>query len=207
MENAEKEEFAQPNVKEVLEAAERPGTTPETMPNENSGQVIPIKFNKEIKEITLEEAKSLAQKGMKYDTVSEPLERIRSLAADSGKTLAEYVSFLEKQQKSAQNESQTEKKDTPAAESELIKGINELLANAPEIKSIEDIPQSVLKAAKEKGGNLFDEYLRYQFEQSRKVRDALLSRENAERSAVGPISTGTPVESALSAEFLKGLFK
>ena len=47
-----------------------------TTPNALSEVVIPVKFNKEIKNLTVEEASLLAQKGMKFDLIKDDFEKI-----------------------------------------------------------------------------------------------------------------------------------
>lgn len=217
MENANPNEFAQPDANSNQSAAENEATIPENLPNENSEPKIPVKFNKEIREITLGEAQSLAQKGMKYDTVCDALERLRKMAAGKGKNVNDYLTMLEQREITAhKNEllgkcSGDEKLVDEILslqgnkESDFI-GLKELMNKVDSIKSIDDIPEPVLLAAKEKGGNLFDEYLRYQFEQNRKVNEADLYRINAEKSTTGPISTGTPVDNAVGIQFLKAIW-
>ena len=55
---------------------------------------IPIQYNHESRELTLEEAQTLAQKGLKFDEVSPTLEKIRFLATANGKSMQEMVDAL-----------------------------------------------------------------------------------------------------------------
>lgn len=217
MENAMETELVQPDTSENLTAANNEDTIPENLPNENSEPTISVKFNKEVRQITVSEAQSLAQKGLKYDMVSEPLERLRKMAADNGKNLNDYLSFLENQASTAhKNELLCKCSGDEKLVEEIMSlegkreggliGLDELMKNVDTVKSLNDVPEPVLLAAKERGGNLFDEFLRYQFIQSRKVKDAVLSRENAKKSTTGPITAGTPASDAAGIQFLKGIW-
>ena len=48
-----------------------------TIPNAEREIFVPVKFNKEIKNLTIEEASELAQKGLKFDAVSEDYKTLR----------------------------------------------------------------------------------------------------------------------------------
>lgn len=217
MENAESKEFVQPNTNENTEAENLKDTTPENSPNENSEPTIPVKFNKQVREITVSEAQSLAQKGLKYDMVKDSLERLRKMAEGEGKNVSDYLSFLENQASTVRKNELLEKcsgdeklvEEILSLEGKNEKGfigLDELMQNVETVKCLEDIPEPVITAAKEKGGNLFDEFLRYQFNENRKVKDALLSRKNAELSGTGPINAGTPASDTAGIQFLKGIW-
>ncbi|MBQ0083872.1 MAG: hypothetical protein KBS52_03800 [Clostridiales bacterium] len=217
MENAEEKKLVQPDTSENSGAAEQKATTPENLPNENSEPTISVKFNKEMLEIPISQAQSLAQKGLKYEKVSESLERLRKMAAASGRNINDYLSFLENQASTAHKNELLCKcsgdeslvaqiLSLEGKESDELIGLDELIKNVDTVKSIEDIPEPVIVAAKEKGGNLFDEYLRYQFNESRKVKEALSSRETAKLSTTGPINAGTPASDAAGIQFIKGIW-
>lgn len=66
---------------EEVETEETPQSEESTETTEESTEEpikIPIKFNHEEKEITIDEAKELAQKGMNYDKVQEQLNQLKS---------------------------------------------------------------------------------------------------------------------------------
>lgn len=71
-------------------------TIPEVESDENVQQpvTIPIQYNHESRELSLEEAQSLAQKGLKFDELSPTLDKIRFLAAANGKSMQEMVDAL-----------------------------------------------------------------------------------------------------------------
>ena len=61
---------------------------------------IPVKFNKEVKNIPLSEATDFVQKGMKFDLISEDYKRLKNLAASGGRTVCDYITLLESQENS-----------------------------------------------------------------------------------------------------------
>lgn len=77
----------------TTEEAKALGTTPDAESTEDVQQpiTIPIQFNHESRELSLEEAQSLAQKGLKFEELSPTLEKIRFLAAANGKSMQEMV--------------------------------------------------------------------------------------------------------------------
>ena len=56
---------------------------------------IPVKFNKEVKNIPISEAAELVQKGMKFDLISEEYKRLKNLAAKEEKAVSDYITLLE----------------------------------------------------------------------------------------------------------------
>ena len=81
-----------PQVDENLKAEILADTTPH---NAEKEIIIPIKFNKEVKELTLSQAAELAQKGMKFDLISEDYERLKKISRISGKSVPEFLNQLE----------------------------------------------------------------------------------------------------------------
>lgn len=198
---------------------EQEETIPSTQSDEISEIKVPVKFNKETREIPLSEATILAQKGMKYDLLSEDIKRLRSLANKNGKNISDYLSEIEESQNTAHKNALLESCGGNAEMVEHILslenkascqenlGLEELLRECPEIKSSEDIPEAVLSAAKEKGGNIFDEYLRYCHKQTREAQNALLKQAEAATSSLGSQSRCADGISPVNAEFIKGLWK
>jgi hypothetical protein len=175
-----------------------------------------IKFNKEVKEIPLEEAVILAQKGLKFDAVSPILERIKSLAEYEGKSAADYIASLENE---AALKRAKDLIDTCSSKEDLLEvianlgtskkqtaiGFDELQSAYPHIDDISKVPDEVLENAKLYGRNLFDEYLRYEL--SKKKREEKLKEALADKQSVGSQSkkddgSFDPIRS----RFLKGLW-
>ena len=219
MSNAHIEEtVVPPNTTETDGVIENKETTPEFIDTEKSDLKIRVKFNKEIRELSIDEASALAQKGLKYDTVSAEIERLKNLAKDSGKNITDFITEMENQRKNAHkndllescsgNEELVERiielegKKPP----EEILGINELIQEFPEINSVDDLPETVLETVKIKGGNLFDAYLRYLHNQKRQTERYKRESLKTEQSSVGSqLGCGSTVSDA-NEEFIKGLW-
>ena len=93
-----------PEQTEDLSAVQETATIPEDAPE----ITVPVKFNKEIKNLTLSEAGNLAQKGMKFDMISSDYERIKILAKENGIGVSEYLTALERQRNDDKIKSLTE---------------------------------------------------------------------------------------------------
>ena len=79
---------------------EKVDTTP-PQSQENSLGTVTVKFNKEIKQLSTDEAAILAQKGMKYDLVSGDLVRLKTLAQNAGKNISDYLTDIENESAAA----------------------------------------------------------------------------------------------------------
>ncbi|MBQ6829794.1 MAG: hypothetical protein IJO59_01570 [Clostridia bacterium] len=69
-------------------------TETETAPPAEASPLIPVKYNKQMRSLSRDEAVTYAQKGMKYDSLSPILESLKYVAASEGKTLAEFVQAI-----------------------------------------------------------------------------------------------------------------
>lgn len=190
-----------------------------TIPNKNSEEIlIPIKFNKEVKKLTVEEAAALAQKGMKYDLMSDILNTLKELSADSGKSVTQFLNQLKQERYSKRKQFLEEKcgGDGDFAEHILkleneknesaIMGFEELQKHFPQFKALEQLPEEVLQAAELKGTLLLDEYLRYRLVQNKAASDAAKKIKLSEIASVGSQLNRNGRENAETAEFLKGLW-
>lgn len=90
---------------------------------------------------------------------------------------------------------------------ELKETFKELNDSFPEIKSIEDLPKSVIENAIKSGKPLLDEYLRYRLLQEKAVKENVSAQKNAENSSVGSQLNKARGENPETAEFLKGLWR
>ncbi|MBR5223672.1 MAG: hypothetical protein IKV81_05880 [Clostridia bacterium] len=90
---------------------------------------------------------------------------------------------------------------------ELKETFKELNESFPEIKSIEDLPKSVIENAIKSGKPLLDEYLRYRLLQEKAVKENVSAQKNAENSSVGSQLNKSRGENPETAEFLKGLWR
>ena len=199
------------------ENCERADTTPSTT-QENSLGTVTVKFNKETRTLSADEAAILAQKGMKYDIISQDLARLKSLANARGKNISDYLTDIENEYAAARKKlllEQTGGNDEVAEQlialqnekGETHAGLEELFREFPSIKTTEDIPNEVREAIEQKGGNYFDEYLRYLYRQQKNIDDAKLQAQLSRESSVGSQSryVGDGVSNT-SLEFIKGLW-
>lgn len=184
------------------------------VPDDN--KTISVKFNKEVKEISLEEAKELAQKGMKFDAVSEMLERLKNLSISEGKSVLEYIAHLEKKAMLKRAEGLIEGCSDKDELLELITnlsldkkpnllGFEELQSAYPEIDDVSKVPEEVLENANLYGRNVFDQYLRYLFEKNK--REEKIKKTLADNKSIGSQSKKDDGSfDPVGSRFLKGLW-
>ncbi len=193
-------------------------TTPEVDSPPTQMSEIRVKFNKETRTLTPDEAVTLAQKGLKYDMVSEDLKRLKNLAGATGKNISDYITEIENQTSAAHKKALL---DSCSGNSEIVEhimelegaqsgiatpGFDEILREFPEIKSLSDLPESVLQTVEIKGGNLFDAYLRYQHQQKRQAAEQRKIQQKAAESSVGSQKGHTGGMSEVNMEFINGLW-
>lgn len=104
-------------------------------------------------------------------------------------------------------EKETELQEKLELSDELKETFKELNESFPEIKSIEDLPKSVIENAIKSGKPLLDEYLRYRLLQEKAVKENVSAQKNAENSSVGSQLNKARGENPETAEFLKGLWR
>ncbi len=193
-------------------------TLEDTIPNDSSEVIIPIKYNKEIINLDLEKAQELAQKGMKFDMIREDYEALKELAVKNGKTVGEYICELKANFAQKRLNEVTEKcgGDNEFAKHILklengnstdIRGFSELLECFPKITTIEDLPESVVEAAKLKNTLLLDEYLRFLHKERLAMNESIKKQNSANQSAMGPFVNKKGSENAETTEFLRGLWQ
>lgn len=207
-----------PNTTETNGVAVTEDTIPDVCGTEKNDLKICVKFNKEMRELSMDEASALAQKGLKYDTVKDELERLKKIAASSGKNITDFITEMENQKKNAHKNDLLE---SCSGNEELVNRIIELEGNSvndeilgfselrnefPNIKEIADVPGEVLEEIEIKGGNLFDAYLRYLHKQTRQATRYMEQKNKTEQSSVGSqLGHGSTVSNA-NEEFIKGLW-
>lgn len=207
-----------------LDAIEQPeamseenGTT-QTKGEELNEIVIPVKFNKEIKNLTIEEAAVLAQKGMKFDLISKDFDELKQISRKNGKSVAQFIEHLKNEEYSKRKEELLEKcsGDEELAEHILtlensqkadLKGFDEIKQYFPKIKALEQLPESVLENARLKGTLLLDEYLRYRLEEKKRLGEAISLQESNSFSSLGSQQNKKAEINPETLEFLKGLWK
>ena len=171
----------QPDFKEEAFSQEQKDTTPDA-PKDTA--FLEVKFNKEIKKLTLEEATTLAQKGMKLDQISEELDILQSLSREKGVGLREFVKGL-----------RGETTDS---------GADELKAQGFEITE-EAVLKEVKRAAETSGKGLAYEYLLYEYRKNQAEQNEAARQEKSRELSLGSLSAGGSKNTA-DAEFLRGVW-
>lgn len=189
----------------------------DTTPKSDEQVKIPIKFNKETKELTLEEATTLAQKGLKFESIEKEYNLLKQLASRENKSIPNYIAELERRYNEEKKQSLTEKcggnqeiaEHILALEKEkkASDGFEELSTAFPEIKSKENLPQEVLNNAELKGTLLLDEYLRYLLSQKRNAQTIAQKQREGEKTSTGSLINNKDSHTSETEEFLKGLWK
>ncbi|MBE6749893.1 MAG: hypothetical protein E7560_01855 [Ruminococcaceae bacterium] len=192
----------------------------ETIPQNQSNDVlIPVKFNKETKNLKLEEASLLAQKGMKFDLIAEQYAVLKDLSKSIGKSVPQFLEDLKTEQYLKRKEELVLKcGGDEALASHIIDlenqkanvqiaGVEEFFDLFPEIKKIETLPQEVLSRCELNGTLLTDEYLRYLYLKTKQKVEAEKRQHNAEKLSIGSQLNHSGVINAEAVEFLKGLWK
>lgn len=208
-ENVKTTEVCQPQPTEETVTAPSQDTTPAKGSADSA--FLEVKFNKEIRKLTSDEAVTLAQKGMKFDLISANFEKLKELSRLSGKSVGNFLSALECERREKRLKELTEdcggNEDAARRllDAETVRDdLSELRAEFPEI-SEEAVPDEVKTAAKEKGTGLLLEYLLYLHRQRTASEQELLRRKETAEKSLGPLSSGTVGETAC-AEFIKGVW-
>lgn len=210
-----KEKNALPEARENA-LSENRDTTPK---NDESEILIPVKFNKETKTLTLEEASLLAQKGMKFDLIAEQYAVLKNLSNNVGKSVPQFLEDLKTEQYLKRKEELVSKCGGDEAlalhiidlENQKanvnLAGVDEFFKIFPEVKDIDTLPQEVLSRAELNGTLLADEYLRYLYLKQKEKSEAEKRQHNTEKFSVGSQLNHSGVINAEAAEFLKGLWR
>lgn len=195
---------------EIIPDKVKGDTTPE---NE---KLIPVKFNKEIRNLTLDEATLLSQKGLKYDAIEKQWERLKAFAKEDNSSTAEFLDALEKMRTEKRIEELTQQCGGNSEmakriitlekkEDALLPGEKEFSEYFPE-KNIAELPEEILRRVKQNNSNLLDEYLRFEARARIEAqREEKKRRENAE-STVGSQKDSGIYRTPENEEFIKGLW-
>lgn len=189
----------------------------DTTPKSDEPIKIPIKFNKETRNLTLEEATTLAQKGLKFESIEKEYNLLKQLALRENKSIPLYIAELDRRYNEEKKQSLTEKCGGNEELAEHIlslenekkagDGFDELTSAFPEIKSKENLPREVLDNAELKGTLLLDEYLRYLLSQKRNAQTVARKQREGEKSSTGSLINRRDSQTSETEEFLKGLWK
>ena len=178
---------------------------------------VPIKYNKQVLNLKLCEAQELAQKGMKFDTISKDYASLKDLAKGCGKSVGEYIAYLQNE-KTANRKTELSEKcgdeqlieyilTIEGGNDDSLRGFDELHEYFPKINALEDLPQQVLDNAELKGTLLLDEYLRYLHRQNTAAKDSIYAQKKAAEMATGSFKNRNGNASPETAEFLRGLWQ
>lgn len=197
--------------------SEKDASLTDTTPQSDEPIKIPIKFNKETRNLTLEEATTLAQKGLKFESIEKEYNLLKHLASRENKSIPHYIAELERRYNEEKKQTLTEKCGGNEEIAEHIlkleneknvgDGFEELITAFPEIKSKENLPQEVLNKAELKGTLLLDEYLRYLLSQKRNAQNIAQKQREGEKSSTGSLINNRDSHTSETEEFLKGLWK
>lgn len=189
----------------------------DTTPKSEEPIKIPIKFNKETRNLTLEEATTLAQKGLKFESIEKEYNLLKQLALRENKSIPLYIAELDRRYNEEKKQSLTEKCGGNEEIAEHIlslenekkagDGFDELTSAFPEIKSKKNLPREVLDNAELKGTLLLDEYLRYLLSQKRNAQTVARKQREGEKSSTGSLINRRDSQTSETEEFLKGLWK
>ena len=189
----------------------------DTTPKNDEPIKIPIKFNKETRDLSLEEATTLAQKGLKFESIEKEYNLLKQLALRENKSIPLYIAELDRRYNEEKKRSLTEKCGGNEEIAEHIlslenekkarDGFDELTFAFPEIKSKENLPREVLDNAELKGTLLLDEYLRYLLSQKRNAQTVARKQREGEKSSTGSLINHRDSQTSETEEFLKGLWK
>jgi len=174
----------------------------ESAENQNGNRAditIPVKFNKEVKNLTADEAATLAQKGLKFQMIEQDFSKLRDLAGKQKMSVPEYISELEKNQaKQRKDEILKEYKENDALAERIVElekggtddGLEELREFFPTVRSLDDLPRAVVESARLKGENLLNTYLKYRIVKRRQADDERLFERSAKNASVGSLRSG-----------------
>lgn len=206
--------------KEVLiETAEENGVSSENTGETDSRDfkeevLIPVKFNKEIKNLNAQEAATLAQKGMKFEMIQNDFEKLRNLALKQKMSVPEYINSLEELQREKRREDLLKECGGNGQIADRIleledggeydEGLEELKKYFPSIKKAEDLPAAVVESARIKGENLLNSYLKYRLLKQKQAAEERQNEQDAKLSSVGSLKSAGAGNS--DNDFIKALW-
>lgn len=187
--------------------------------NKPSEVTVPVIFNGEFKNLTLDEASLLAQKGMKFDLIKDCFENLKKFAAKHGKSIPEFLQAIKEWELESRKKELLEKcgqdkelveKITAFEEKEneiVFDSFDEVKQFFPKIQNVESLPEKVVESSKLKGTLLLDEYLRYLLKQKKRQEKSIKTQEEMQKNSIGSQSNCESAISPEGEEFIKGLWK
>lgn len=189
-----------------------------TTPKREKDLLIPVKYNKETRLLTVDEASKLAQLGLKFEAISKNFDTLKSLAKSENKSVSAFLEELQTVKTERRRNLLLEKcgGDKDLAEHILslegdgltqADGFEELQEFFPNFKSRSDLPEQVTESANMNGTLLLDEYLRFCLRERHRIKEAARLQKCAEISSTGSQINRSGYVDPETAEFLKGLWK
>lgn len=184
----------------------------ENQSGEAANLTIPVKFNREIRNLTADEAATLAQKGLKFELIENDFLKLKDLACKKQMSVPDYISELEKNQAALRkDEILKEYKESDALAERIVElekgdpddGLDELREYFPTIKSLSDLPRAVVESARLRGENLLNAYLKYRVVKRRQADNDRLFEHTAKTASVGSLKGGGEAEGD---DFIKALW-
>ncbi len=196
-------------------SGEQEATIPQPPEGSEIGSGITLKFNKELREIPYSEAVTLAQKGLKYDSIMPEWERLKALAKKSGKSIADYLSATEQSQNAALREQLIlECGGNEAAADRLLAFENsaepagqllELKREFPEIEGLDALPEGAKQLCDSMALSPLNALLLYNHRVAREAAQAYKKQQSAAQSSLGSQNSHRINDSAED-EFIRGLW-
>ena len=198
--------IAQPEATTECEAETLPASVSEdAIPNEKE-EGIEVKFNKQLRRLSLSEARDFAEKGMKYDSLIPVLNRLKELSPDGSMSLAQLADHLFEEKEKRASDAQ-EAEELFGRQNRLTAQFIELKSKFPEIGGIRDVPKSVIEQSLNGEIPLYYAYLGYCHEQEQKAKLAAQSSEKATAATAGNLKDAPDTLSSPEiAAMLKGIW-
>ena len=198
--------IAQPEATTECEAETLPASVSEdAIPNEKE-EGIEVKFNKQLRRLSLSEARDFAEKGMKYDSLIPVLNRLKELSPDGSMSLAQLADHLFEEKEKRASDAQ-EAEELFGRQNRLTAQFIELKTKFPEIGGIRDVPKSVIEQSLNGEIPLYYAYLGYCHEQEKKAKLAAQSSEKATAATAGNLKDAPDTLSSPEiAAMLKGIW-
>ena len=148
--------------------------------------VIRAKFNKQERVYSLDEARPLVEKGLKYDAIQADYDRLRYLAKSMDIGDQKFARYKEEETRQEAEEAKTAEQElTQRLAQEYIELSREFPGKFSEFKHV---PQSVVNEAIKQNISLMDAYLRFQHREGAKTQKAKTQQEAAKQSSAGSMA-------------------
>lgn len=154
-------------------SAETAEGTPEPENGLQEPVTLPVRFNKQEYQLSLEDAAAYAQKGMKYDTLVPMLDKFRSLAKQRGQSPATFLSELCGEERDA--------------EERIAEEFAVLCRECPDVTAFEQVPREAVKTALTENIPLAYAYLLYRYREQRDIDAATRAPKAASDASAGPM--------------------